>query len=335
MSDWTTPGGEPPGPTPGLPPAPGPATWPSGPTHWQGGAPAIAGGPWRPLRGLATAMKVLLFISIAVSLLVVVFDFQMRSALDDAADDGGFGSLNDAVDATNRYFSAFSFLFLAIIPIGVLFIIWMWRLAKNNEVLGRASPTFAPGWAIGGWFIPFASLVIPAMMMQQLWKGADAQVPRGDPGWKRGDSNPLIWLWWLAYVGAQILALVGTSRIGETSSANDQLTVQELLVDPDQVRSGLMLVVIGQILLVAAALAGVGVINQLTQRQEEAAATLGAAAGGYGWAPAPPGTVAPSAATSPAAWHPDPTGRNDHRYWDGTRWTEHVSRGGRQMEDPV
>jgi hypothetical protein len=27
----------------------------------------------------------------------------------------------------------------------------------------------------------------------------------------------------------------------------------------------------------------------------------------------------------PAAWYPDPTGRHDHRYWDGTRWTEHIA----------
>jgi len=37
--------------------------------------------------------------------------------------------------------------------------------------------------------------------------------------------------------------------------------------------------------------------------------------------------------TSPAAWHPDPYGRHEHRYWDGLRWTEHVSDGGRTSID--
>src|SRR4051812_4193806 len=27
-------------------------------------------------------------------------------------------------------------------------------------------------------------------------------------------------------------------------------------------------------------------------------------------------------------WYPDPLGRFEHRYWDGARWTEHVSRHG-------
>jgi uncharacterized protein YxjI len=37
---------------------------------------------------------------------------------------------------------------------------------------------------------------------------------------------------------------------------------------------------------------------------------------------------------SPAAWHPDPYGRHELRYWDGTRWTEHVSSNGQQAVDP-
>jgi uncharacterized protein YxjI len=36
----------------------------------------------------------------------------------------------------------------------------------------------------------------------------------------------------------------------------------------------------------------------------------------------------------PAGWHPDPFRRFQHRYWDGARWTEHVSSDGRQWTDP-
>jgi len=36
-----------------------------------------------------------------------------------------------------------------------------------------------------------------------------------------------------------------------------------------------------------------------------------------------------------ARWHPDPSGRFEHRYWDGSRWTNTVSRGGQQMVDPL
>lgn len=37
----------------------------------------------------------------------------------------------------------------------------------------------------------------------------------------------------------------------------------------------------------------------------------------------------------PANWHPDPVGRNELRYWDGTAWTDQVSNQGVTGADPV
>lgn len=36
----------------------------------------------------------------------------------------------------------------------------------------------------------------------------------------------------------------------------------------------------------------------------------------------------------PASWQTDPTGRHDHRYWDGTAWTENVADAGIASIDP-
>jgi len=38
---------------------------------------------------------------------------------------------------------------------------------------------------------------------------------------------------------------------------------------------------------------------------------------------------------SRSGWRPDPTGRHDRRWWDGTRWSSDVSDGGAQGHDPV
>ena len=51
----------------------------------------------------------------------------------------------------------------------------------------------------------------------------------------------------------------------------------------------------------------------------------------YTPAPAPAAAPTPSV---PAGWYADPAGRFELRYWDGTAWTEHVSRGGQQYTDP-
>jgi uncharacterized protein YxjI len=37
--------------------------------------------------------------------------------------------------------------------------------------------------------------------------------------------------------------------------------------------------------------------------------------------------------SQPADWYPDPSGRHEHRYWDGAKWTEHVASHGRQSVD--
>ena len=39
-------------------------------------------------------------------------------------------------------------------------------------------------------------------------------------------------------------------------------------------------------------------------------------------------------AAAPADWYPDPAGRFELRYWNGSAWTEHVSRNGQQSIDP-
>jgi hypothetical protein len=51
--------------------------------------------------------------------------------------------------------------------------------------------------------------------------------------------------------------------------------------------------------------------------------------------PAAAAEAAPAAeSTVPAGWYADPSGRFELRYWDGTAWTEHVSRAGQQFTDP-
>lgn len=39
--------------------------------------------------------------------------------------------------------------------------------------------------------------------------------------------------------------------------------------------------------------------------------------------------------TSPAGWQPDPRGRHEYRYWNGTQWTDHVADNGVASKDPV
>ncbi len=41
-----------------------------------------------------------------------------------------------------------------------------------------------------------------------------------------------------------------------------------------------------------------------------------------------------ASASPPPDWYPDPSGVHEHRYWDGTTWTDDVSDHGRQSTEP-
>lgn len=47
-----------------------------------------------------------------------------------------------------------------------------------------------------------------------------------------------------------------------------------------------------------------------------------------------PPTADSPASAAPPGWHPDPLGRYDHRWFDGTAWTSQVSTDGRPTTDP-
>ena len=51
-------------------------------------------------------------------------------------------------------------------------------------------------------------------------------------------------------------------------------------------------------------------------------------------APAPAAAAPAAAPAVPPGWYADPAGRFELRYWDGSTWTEHVSRAGQQFTDP-
>ena len=93
---------------------------------------------------------------------------------------------------------------LVFLATAIVFVIWQWRSAKNNELLGRLRPRFSPGWSIGGWFIPFANLVIPVRIFHDLWQGSDPST-RNFRDWHGLRRWPVIGWWWACYVLSGVL----------------------------------------------------------------------------------------------------------------------------------
>jgi hypothetical protein len=211
---------------------------------------------------LCTALTILLWAAVGVGILSVIAFLNRASVVSDMID---ANSLFGRADLAQRADDADSFVAVAAglvalvsVAIATLLIIWMWRVAKNSQLLGRTNPRFTPGWTIGAWFIPVANLVIPALIMQDLWRGTDPDSPRGDPGWRTRPGSALVGWWWAFYVASVV-------RFFVMWDDNNAFTDSDLrsLRDADLVRAVATGAAVG------AAIFLMLVVRRITQRQQE------------------------------------------------------------------
>ena len=144
----------------------------------------------------------------------------------------------------------------------------------------------------------------------------------------------MVYGWWAVALTAVIIGLAATagvaramfSSIGTIGRRGDLVKVAQDLVD-----NNMKWFVASTLLTGVAAILGAVTLRTLVVRQDSYAARFeldhATNVPAYLSSAAPPPT--------PAGWFPDPAGRFDHRWWDGARWTETVSRGGSTMTDPL
>lgn len=246
-------------PAPPPPSAP-PGYYAGGATPSAPGAPSAAYAPptrWRSLRGLTTALTWLFAAHIFLSVLLIIGVFNHLRVLGDK-EIGGLVLDTDAVNDANAFPAAMIILSGIVgLAIFVLLIIWLYRAAKNNEALGRQNPRLGPGWAIGGWFIPVANFVIPFIVLDDVWRGSDPSVPRGDPNWRRSSTLGAIWAWLVSAVIWYIPTLIASST-GDVRAD-----------EPEKVRRDDILRIIGAVAGIVAAVFAVIAIRRVAARQEE------------------------------------------------------------------
>jgi hypothetical protein len=160
----------------------------------------VAATRWRDQRGLTVALTVLFCLMVVTSaLLAVALADRITVVRDFRA--GRFGDVVGRAQDADDFVSSTNGLFLLNqLAVGVLFVVWLFRAAKDNEALDRQSPRFAPGWAVGAWFIPLANFVLPVMLVQDLWRGSDPTHSRGDTNWRRARGSALVGAWWAAWL---------------------------------------------------------------------------------------------------------------------------------------
>jgi hypothetical protein len=168
---------------------------------------------------------------------------------------------DDLVAADDALDGILGFSFIVALVIFVLIIIWGNQAHKVTQRLWPGPRTWSAGWTIGGWFIPFANLVIPRLVFSEIEKIGRAPRSGGyvTPGWRQQSTSVVGWIWWVTFVIGYVASTPGFSMFDDPAG------------DIDSWRAGYVLVAAGEAVLVVAGITGALYVRRLTRalRQDQ------------------------------------------------------------------
>lgn len=166
-----------------------------------------------------------------------------------------------------------------VIATAVVWLIWQHHATQNLWARGYRDLRIRPGWAVGWWFIPFASWVMPCIAMLELDRRS---TPDGTPR----QASPLVGSWWGVSTGGSVVVVFGLffAVLGDLAdlgrSANTHTTVFDLTAMAHTAAPWIL--ALGLVTALAAGLA-IAVVRRITDAQSAMLATPSET----GWAPVP------------------------------------------------
>lgn len=226
-----------------------------------------AGGSFKKISGLGTALVVLEAVGIALTLVTLA----LQSSLGGPAQDFLDGVISKAAfeDEARAYTTVAALSSLVMLATLVIGILWSFRIAKNLQQLGRII-TWKPGLTIVVWILGACTLgIINFLMLREHWKASDPDVAPGDQSWKQRVASPLITAWLvltLVSVGVQVTMGVSTGRraINGLGAADSTRSLAETAAND------LALAIVGGLLAAVSSVVLVMIVRQLTARHARA-----------------------------------------------------------------
>jgi hypothetical protein len=185
--------------------------------------------PYKSARGLALILTILFCVYILITVIAVALDLVLIDLLSGGYVNSGDMQLNDNVQLAVRPIQAVAFIVTA-----VFFLVWIHRVHRNLPWLGTRGLKYSPAWAIGGFFIPFVNLVLPFLVVREIWKASDPQRTDGH-SWKDTSLSLVVPSWWILFCVAEIgplvvnIALGGGNEVAARQNLNWVLVVSDVL----------------------------------------------------------------------------------------------------------
>jgi hypothetical protein len=144
---------------------------------------------------------------------------------------GGSSTLDELVSAEDFALGALGFAFLALLVTAVLFMVWSFQAYLAAQSRGATRRQWASGWTIGAWFIPFANLVIPKLVMNEMDRMSNpaAGDPPIDDRWRPLGRMAISDFWWAAWITGVIVYSFGSALEGAVEVADEVFATSLLL----------------------------------------------------------------------------------------------------------
>jgi hypothetical protein len=176
------------------------------------------------VRGLGTAVSILVWFVALGQALIAATDWYTYRVVKDYVE----GSVKDPgrldradninVEATNGYV-------LALLVAGVVFIVWLWHVRSNAELLCAGRHRHGRGWVIGSWFCPVVNFWFPKQIVDDVIAASDPRTPPQVPDLRGIHRNGLVLAWWLIWVAS---LLSGVDYDSDVPDVGDQVIAASL-----------------------------------------------------------------------------------------------------------
>jgi len=208
----TPPAGFPP-PGPPMQPWPGaypPFPYPAGGHPWPGSAGPPAFRSLAPKRRAIAILAIpvglgpILFLAFHAAVLLTAFEAIAQSGDSTAGKQSlppGFASTLAA--AFVAVFAAALVMLGSSVAQALVVGFWGRDAANNVRAFGAQGLTWSPGWAIGGWFIPYANYVIPFLVLREIWRAAEGPLGAG-AYWRQVPIPGWTGWWWGLWVASSV-----------------------------------------------------------------------------------------------------------------------------------
>ena len=81
----------------------------------------------------------------------------------------------------------------------VFFLMWLYRVYKNLEVLKVQNLDASAGWAVGYWFIPILNLFKPLKVVSEVYNGSNAETAKNGYGFSDTTTPAMLGFWWACW----------------------------------------------------------------------------------------------------------------------------------------